>query len=361
MKINFHFQKIFSRGTICAFAAATMNASAQFLPNDLNNPQAADNLPRDSWRLEKIEDYDWSRHFRVGMLAGFNMKADFRTTGTFAAGGGTPGVYDDGYVLTDDQNNAGGLTGNWGYQNASQISGNSLLMHRATSFSANSSSSSESAPNIGFDLAYGDSYWYWRHAKLGWELGIDILPVQVSGQMAVTANRTVDAFDITGVFMPPPGYQGSADTSGENAFIGSTPTSTTTGVPVLGTASEKMDAMIYTLRLGPTLYWDLTQSIGTYIGAGPAVGFVSGSITSSRVNFTDGTSASFKGSASGNSVIYGGYVNATLVYHAVEGGDFYLGGQFMPMSNATFSGSGRSGKLNLDGQLYITFGINWPF
>ena len=60
-------------------------------------------------------------------------------------------------------------------------------------------------------------------------------------------------------------------------------------------------------------------------------------------------------------MIYGGYVNATLIYHAVEGGDFYLGAQFMPMSDATFSGGGQTGRLNLGGQIYVTFGINWPF
>jgi hypothetical protein len=31
------------------------------------------------------------------------------------------------------------------------------------------------------------------------------------------------------------------------------------------------------------------------------------------------------------------------------------------MSDATISGGGRQGQLDLEGQVYISAGINWPF
>ena len=49
------------------------------------------------------------------------------------------------------------------------------------------------------------------------------------------------------------------------------------------------------------------------------------------------------------------------MYHLVANGDLYLGAQYMPMENVTITGAGRSGQLNLDGQIYVSVGINWPF
>jgi hypothetical protein len=40
---------------------------------------------------------------------------------------------------------------------------------------------------------------------------------------------------------------------------------------------------------------------------------------------------------------------------------FYIGAQYTPMGSATFSNGGRSGQLNLDGQVYLSAGIGWPF
>src|SRR6478736_309433 len=51
-----------------------------------------------------------TRHFRVGAMVGFNLKADFSMSGTFSASGNNPGavgvsgqdhIYDDGYVRVD--------------------------------------------------------------------------------------------------------------------------------------------------------------------------------------------------------------------------------------------------------------------
>ena len=36
--------------------------------------------------------------------------------------------------------------------------------------------------------------------------------------------------------------------------------------------------MLYTLRLGPSVYWDLNEYLGLSAGAGPALGIVSGNL-----------------------------------------------------------------------------------
>src|SRR5256885_5552220 len=72
---------------------------------------------------------DWTRHFRVGMQIGLNLKADFSMTGSFGISGSQPGAtganavdhfYDDGYVRVDQTGNTRAYTSFWGYNNASQ-------------------------------------------------------------------------------------------------------------------------------------------------------------------------------------------------------------------------------------------------
>src|SRR5258708_36220477 len=124
-------------------------------------------------------------------------------------------------------------------------------MHHTASFSTGSgSASSDSSISPGSELAYGDSYWYWSHAKLGWEFGFGLLPIHVAGAMSVMANRNIYGFDIITTPVPVPGYQGGFDASGENSFIGTTPISSTTGT-IPGTTGANLDVMLYTVRLGP--------------------------------------------------------------------------------------------------------------
>jgi hypothetical protein len=101
--------------------------------------------------------------------------------------------------------------------------------------------------------------------------------------------------------------------------------------------------------------------VGLSLGAGPVVGIVSGNYKYDEVITANGASAKNSGQIDGTELVYGGYVDATIMYHVVEHGDIYAGIQFMPMSNATISGGGREGQLNLNGQIYFSVGINCPF
>ena len=102
-----------------------------------------------AWTARGQYDPDWSRNIRIGFLAGFNIKADFRMSGTFPIFGTDPGlagmprqnhVYDDGYVRVDATGNAGtdprgGYTTFWGYQDGSQHpSASTLLFHNSSFF-----------------------------------------------------------------------------------------------------------------------------------------------------------------------------------------------------------------------------------
>jgi len=96
-------------------------------------------------------------------------------------------------------------------------------------------------------------------------------------------------------------------------------------------------------------------------GAGPAVGIVSGNYKFDETIVTAGGTSHNTGRIGMTRTVYGGYVNAAVVYHAVAHGDVYLGAQFMPLSSATVSGMGRAAKLDLSGALQISAGVSWPF
>jgi hypothetical protein len=307
---------------------------------------------------------DWTRHFHIGAMAALNINADFKTKGTFNVSGNNPanGVYDDGYVKVDDTGNAGGLTGYWGYNNASQLSGNTLTMHGASSYSTSGSSKDNGAPFVGFDMAYGDNIWYWKHARVGWELGFGLLPINFSDTktMSASVNQTTYVFNTGSTVVPTAPYQGGS--SGEGPLISSTPSSTSSST-VAGTvkSTQTIDAILYTLRLGPSFYWDLNEYLGMSLGAGPAVGVASGSYRYTDTITVGVTTTKSSGSSGFTDLTYGGYVNGTLLYHVISNADLYLGAQFMPMSNAGFGSGGHSGQINLGGQIYISAGISWPF
>jgi hypothetical protein len=241
-------------------------------------------------------------------------------------------------------------------------------MHAATSFSATGSSKEDGGAFPGFELAYGDNLWYWKHARVGWELGFGLLPISItdnSSFSAPTVNQSVYTFGVgnpDGVPFPQGStpYQGGP--SGAGYPILDTPSSVTNS-STSGTITGKhsLDVMLYTLRLGPTFYWDLTDHLSLSLGAGPAIGIVSGDYKYDEIITAGGVSANNSGRIGGTDFVYGGYVNATVLCHVVDNGDIYAGVQFMPMSNATISGGGRMGRLNLGGQLYFSVGINWPF
>ncbi|HLX71248.1 MAG TPA: hypothetical protein VKV04_16605 [Verrucomicrobiae bacterium] len=336
-----------------------------FAPVVLAQPESFGGNP-DSYAFLRIPSNtdDWTRHFHVGVLVGMNISANFSRSGTFTISGNNPasGIFDDGYVRTDNTGNAFGQTGYWGYNNASQLNGTALAMHAANAFSATGSSKENGGPFPGFDMAYGDNLWYWKHARVGWELGFGLLPISLSENSTLPAsvNQLTYTFNTGGIVVPGSPYQGGFNRDGEPTISTAANISTNQTAGTVG-GSQSLDVMLYTLRLGPTFYWDLSDHLSLSLGVGPAIGIVSGDYKFDEIITANGVSARNSGSIGGTDFVYGGYVNATVLCHVVDNGDIFAGVQFMPMSNATISGGGRMGRLNLGGQLYFSVGVNWPF
>ena len=351
-------------GLACALVGAALGAGAQSDSMDTFGGDPS----RNSFLWIPADANDWTRHFRIGAMAGLNLSANFTMNGRFNISGNNAGagVYNDGYVLTDQTGNAGGLTGFWGYNNASQYNAaaQTLDFHSATSFSATGSSKDDGGPFPGFDMAYGDNLWYWKHARVGWELGFGLLPVNIKDThpMAATVNQSTYTFGTDGIVVPQAPYRGGASGQGE-PVIADTPQSTSYDTLSRGTVtgSRSLDMMVYTVRLGPSFYWDLNDYFGVSFGAGPALGIVSGNYAYNETIAAGGSTAHNTGAFSTTQVVFGGYVNGTFLYHVINDADLYLSAEYMPLGSVSMSQGGRTGKLNLGGQVYISAGINWPF
>jgi hypothetical protein len=343
----------------CCFLGVVPFASAQPEVDGKPDSSAFIRIPSDT--------DDWTRHFRIGALVGMNISASFNRSGSaFGISGNDPanGIFDDGYVRTDQTGNAGGYTSYWGYNSASQYNAanNTLAMHAATAFSTSGSANADGGAFPGFEMAYGDNLWYWKHARVGWELGLGLLPIDISesSSMPATVTQTTFTFNTGGIVVPTAPYQGGP--SGTGPVISTAYTSSTNTIPNGNIAgSQSLDVMLYTMRLGPSFYWDLTEHIGMSLGAGPAIGIVSGDYKYDETITAGGINARNTGRIGGTDAVFGGYVNAAVMYHVVDSGDIYVGAQYMPMEGATISGGGRAGRLNLGGQLCFSIGINWPF
>ncbi len=321
--------------------------------------------------LDTLSDDDWTRHFRIGALVALNAHANFSMNGQSGVSGNNPaaGIFDDGYVREDSTGNAGGRTTYWGYNSSSQYNAanGSLTMHSASSFSGQSDANASDSFSAGFELAYGDSYWNWNGAKIGWEFGFGILPISIKENAPITVNVTESTYvfnakDIAGGGLIGAPYQGTYDGGPNSPTLSTTYTngaSSTQNETLTGTRT--LDATLYTFRLGPNVYWDLNDSLGLYVGGGPAVGFAMSTLSYNESISYGGSTALNSGRVDSTSIVYGGYVNATLVYHAPEKADLYIGVQYMPLSDVTVEGNNRRAKLDLGGEIYISAGVNWPF
>ena len=319
---------------------------------------------------------DWTRHFQMGAIVALNIKATFHESAdSQKISGNDPaqGIYDDGYVRTDNTGNSGGYTGYWGYQSASQYdaAAQTLSFHSASQFSAAGDAKGDGNPSYGVDLAYGTDFLYCKpaHVRIGWELGLNFLPISIQDKstLAATVTQTTYIYDASGLYpkIPDAPYQGGS--SGQGPLLPDTTkqppgTQTLMGGTVTGRRSLDMD--LFALRLGPSFFWDITPNLGVAVSGGPVVGCLTGNYDYDETVTINGVGSHNEGSFGATDMVYGGYVNAMVKYHIVDNGRnayLFLGAQYTPTTAAHISSGGRSAHLDLSGQVYISAGMGWPF
>jgi hypothetical protein len=215
------------------------------------------------------EDEGGGFYFRVDAAARFNIKASIKANNPVMPAG----VYGDGFVLPDVGNN-GATTWNWGYNNAAQLVGADLVLHRYDSVpSAGARSLNVDDPTIGGEFIGGyhftDFEIFKKTARFGIEVGYSHFEFSQNLNFSSTggASYTTTSFPLNGVIPPTPPYSGTFN--GPGPLISINPDNTTTiNSGATTTFQGKLDATLQTFRIGPSVEIDLTRQISLGLGAG---------------------------------------------------------------------------------------------
>jgi YD repeat-containing protein len=310
-----------------------------------------------------------TNHLTLSARMGFNISAKFK--GVTPAPSALPSIsrlapdglaynYDNGYVHTDVSDNFGGQTWNWGYDAASQISGDTILMNRSTPVGRSSSPSMENNPYPGAEIAYSrllggvkeDGYY-------GFEVAANYMSVPLNQTVSGKVSRLTDAYPFTPGTTPPAApYQGSFN--GPGFVIGDSPvSSTTTILPGAGLRDKQQyDGNLWGLRLGPYLDIPLSERWDISFSGGLAVGLLNSS-ASWKQTVAGVTVAS--GSGSDWDVLWGFYIGANVSYLISERWSAVGGAQFQYLGTYEHSFGGRKVEVDFGQTIFVTLGLAYSF
>jgi hypothetical protein len=301
---------------------------------------------------------------------GFNISARFKHLGNVSpasqpgptAGGGVDRTYDDGFVRVDSSGNQGGLTWFWGYNNASQVQGDTLRMHSGASASANGALEKGNDPQMGFELAYGRRLGEVLRGHWGLEAAFGFTDISIRDNRSLTGTGLLatDAYSLGGIVPPQAPYSGSF--SGPGPLIGDAPTRTAASTSLLVTGKRTLDAQLYGLRLGPYFELPITKRFAARLGAGLAVAVVSSDFSfNETAAFASGPSVSRSGSNSNNDILAGGYFSGQLSYAVTERTSFFAGAQYQYLGKSSQSAAGGAAVLDLSHGIFVTLGVRLSF
>ena len=306
-------------------------------------------------------DYDENpNRFSFGPRFGLNFKANFNNNAVNPgpATGGANHFYNDGYVLLDGSGDAGGLTSNWGYPNASQVVGNSMQFHAIQS---DASSSPSDDPQFGAELVYQRVLGSLSPALSGcWglETGFGFTHIDLRDNQSGNVSATTDSYSLNGVLPPAAGYNGTPN--GPGALLGDTPTRTAT--PGTLTTHDKLAGQLFSFRLGPFVEWHFSSKLSLSGSAGLTL-----APTTLDYDFSENASLSGGGNfaASGHAckteLLYGPYVGGTLRYDFDKCLSAFVGAQFQNLTALDMSVNGRSARFDPGAAIYLSAGIGWKF
>lgn len=311
--------------------------------------------------------------FSLGARMGLNIKAKFdnNAPGNLGAvpGPATGGVdhnYDDGYVRVDSSGNAGGRTWNWGYENASQVAGDTMQFH-ATQSDALSGSASLKAE----DEQYGLELIYQRvlgslssESSVNWGLeaafGYTDLDLREKRNGTTPVMVTTDTFQLNGVLPPGAGYSGTFN--GPGPLLGDTPTRTTAADTATLASSHKLSGESFGFRLGPFVEFYFTPQFSLAASAGLALAPTSLDYDfSESVTLAGGVPSVTTGHESETKWLYGYYLSALLRYDFSGHWGIYAGAQFQSLNDLKLSAGSSTARLDQGSTVYGTAGLTWRF
>jgi hypothetical protein len=311
---------------------------------------------------------DHSTWFSLGPQFGLNINVQFNRVGNLnsasagpATGDGMNRNYDDGYVHVDSSGNAGGQTWNWGYQNASQVQGSTLTMHSAST-GVNGTSSQNTDPNPGFDVAFGHHFGTVLGGKWGLQGAFDFTTISANDSQPINGTATFisDAYSLGTVIPPLAPYSGNYN--GPGPLLGDTPTRTTASTAVLITGQRTLDAQVAAFRAGPYYEFPIGKRWSGRLGGGVVLALADTQYTfNETVAFGNGFVVKNSGSGSGTELQAGGYLEGKLLYAVTPETSLFAGAQYENIGTFSRSAGNEQAQLEMGSSVFVLFGVQFNF
>ncbi len=309
---------------------------------------------------------------RIGInyRSGWNIKGSFSGIGQMTAQsdpgpatGGANHEYDDGYVRIDSTHNGMGLTWNWGFDNPSQVIGDTLEM-RSSRTVGDGKSSADDEVQHGFEITYARELGTYRKARWGLEGAFNYTRVDMkqSGSVPVAVVTAVDTYDVSGIDpFDPPGSQ----TPYQGTFLGPGPLIPDTPIGrrqeavsgAIASGSRELNANLFGMRIGPYIDLPLSEKWMVTLNGGFALVAVNSDFKFSEALL--GRSA--RGSDSATELLPGGYVGANVSYEVTPSTRLFAGAEYQHVGDFTQDAGGRRAELDLGNSVFVKMGITFSF
>jgi len=308
---------------------------------------------------------------RAGGTIRMGYQVDFRDTAPSAPTGA--GQFANGFVLPSISTNAP-LTWNWGYQNASQVVGDTLQFDRLNNAPRVGDLDGGTESTFGGEIRAGFEALRFevgqREVRFGLEAGYSFatLSASAAGNAQGTASYTTSSYSLlapTGERVIPPGAPYSGTFNGPGPLIALNPLSVQTLMGA-GTSTLDMglDATLHTLKLGP--YFEIPLSPRWV--AGVSFGYCT-VLPDAELRFTEVTQfpgTTIPGSQATRVVRRsdwqpGAYLELRAQYDITRRLAVFVSGEFLYNENLIFGAGGREVELKLGGIYGGSIGARWKF
>lgn len=316
---------------------------------------------------QRPNPYVSPNRINLGARVGMSFSADFRNqsqSNPGAAIGTVDHGYDDGYVNVDSGGNADGRTWNWGYQNASQIQGDTIQFHseQLATVPLNVQEDSDDF-QYGFELTYQrvvGSFFLSGRWGLEGALSYTDLDLESRRNAGGTLTHVTDTYQLGGVIPPTAPYNGSP--AGPGPLLGATPTRATPSESVFTTSHQQLSGHVFGIRVGPFFEWNFTRQLGLALSAGLA--FAPTRVDydfSETTTLQSGGSTTVRGNSSAEDLLYGNYVTGLLRYDFTPHWGVYAGAQFLQLNDLEQTVAGRTARLDQSATFFGLAGVSWRF
>lgn len=312
----------------------------------------------------------WMR-FGGNLRTGYSVK--FTDTAAPAPTG--PGLFSNGFVLPSVSGTNAPFTWNWGYQDASQLQGNTLVLERFDERPRVGSMDGGKDALVGGELRAGFEAvrfeWLEREMRFGFEGGysMGMLSASASGRAVGNASFTRGVYSLNGpgsipVIAPSAPYAGSFNGPGPLIPLGPLSVETVTSTGATSETQLEVDATLHTFRVGPYLEVPLGRRWVAGFGLGYNTVLPDAELRIRETTTYPGTSlgpTELDRTARRSDWRPGGYVEVRVQYEFNRRLSVFAAGEFQVNQDLVLGAEGRQARIQMGTVYGGSLGARWAF